>query len=930
MRIKFDGFQIIDLPEDLKVNDLYKLKLSIGKINFSTSWVKYNGQFTICWSDEIYCDIEDKISKSKTILFEMFLKTYLGKVKIMYSGVLGDIGNIFHPPVNDGIEDSDSSPEAEAIRLSIHMTSETMTKDITKGKRRPSVLNTSVEAAVLIFRGQAIYGNISSLDVKEIYPPSPEVVGKSPMVNTATPPNSGGSSFLSNLSSKVKSFPNTIATPGSNGSMKRMSSNDKNGVIRSLIRDGRLKDDHLSDDENDSNGQISPLSNRSRTPPRNGLTRTNLSFGSGDKSTGGYESDRSVRSNNSKVSNSSKISTSSTSSKKNFLKLNAENALTITPKTNLVVGKNGRKLPSKKIPSPSNDKPIPRKVMPAVIVPVYVSPPVVNNTAAHGSQKLAKERKELEEMRLVSKKTVANTINAIAEERKKSKFSPSQQTDGSMSSLSSDQTFIANGYNMISSNSSDSTAIGSYNEDKAYVSQHPSSSPISSNKRYTIFDSNNNQSPNKSVISRVFKALSGSTETSPNKELKLSNNENENHNEYQNEKSLHSISSLGFSASEDASDVMKTRDDHTPIVDELDNNLVTSNDHKHISTTENSLETKLSKKSRSWRLPLILTFFASVIIIVAMYPMILISILDNFNYNSNEIMNDGISKNEIIQNGNKSDWMYLGTKNSVATYLRKVQGSKLVAMRGISVLDMHISHALGPFANDSASIEWVHMLHSMDAYPHPNADNNNNNNVVQDIVHQVYKFPWPIISRDFVFNRKFIFDKPAKKVVIEYYTVSDDRLPIKANVIRGESPFTNWRFQSLDTNCEIPAIDKSIENDNKKKPNKFGCLFNKNHPDCQQKSDSDNNNNNNNDNNNESDEEQAATRSVVENICNKASFSSNYRTMIEIESFVDMKGSIPTWFINHMQRYWPETTVATFNKLAKKGAIQPHPRIADW
>lgn len=56
----------------------------------------------------------------------------------------------------------------------------------------------------------------------------------------------------------------------------------------------------------------------------------------------------------------------------------------------------------------------------------------------------------------------------------------------------------------------------------------------------------------------------------------------------------------------------------------------------------------------------------------------------------------------------------------------------------------------------------------------------------------------------------------------------------------------------------------------------------------------------------------------------------NSRTLVEVETVVDSKGSIPIWFINFMQRQWPSMTLSTFRKLAKEGVIRPHPAVLCW
>jgi hypothetical protein len=56
------------------------------------------------------------------------------------------------------------------------------------------------------------------------------------------------------------------------------------------------------------------------------------------------------------------------------------------------------------------------------------------------------------------------------------------------------------------------------------------------------------------------------------------------------------------------------------------------------------------------------------------------------------------------------DWTYIGTTGGIESYLRKVEGSNLLAFRGVAYLDMHISQAMGPYINISTARQWVSML----------------------------------------------------------------------------------------------------------------------------------------------------------------------------------------------------------------------------
>ena len=56
-------------------------------------------------------------------------------------------------------------------------------------------------------------------------------------------------------------------------------------------------------------------------------------------------------------------------------------------------------------------------------------------------------------------------------------------------------------------------------------------------------------------------------------------------------------------------------------------------------------------------------------------------------------------------------------------------------------------------------------------------------------------------------------------------------------------------------------------------------------------------------------------------------------TAIEIECFVDPRGSIPAWFINFLQQSWPTNTLLAFQTLViqgKKKKYPQYPKISHW
>ena len=53
-------------------------------------------------------------------------------------------------------------------------------------------------------------------------------------------------------------------------------------------------------------------------------------------------------------------------------------------------------------------------------------------------------------------------------------------------------------------------------------------------------------------------------------------------------------------------------------------------------------------------------------------------------------------------------------------------------------------------------------------------------------------------------------------------------------------------------------------------------------------------------------------------------------TYIEVETQVDLKGSLPSFVINQIQKLWPMKTLGALKTVTQKGVTAPLARIADW
>ena len=135
----------------------------------------------------------------------------------------------------------------------------------------------------------------------------------------------------------------------------------------------------------------------------------------------------------------------------------------------------------------------------------------------------------------------------------------------------------------------------------------------------------------------------------------------------------------------------------------------------------------------------------------------------------------------------ESGWKLVGTSNTipiVRTYQKPYPGTKLVAFRGIVMLDTHISQAMGLFCDFTLSYQWVDMLQSIQALLSNSSTSSAPHNTTQldtiitddegnavdymdcrssgatDVVHQVVKLPWPLSNREIVLQRHWNYQPP--------------------------------------------------------------------------------------------------------------------------------------------------------------------------
>eukprot|EP00600_Ochromonadales_sp_CCMP1393_P016090 CAMPEP_0175025060 /NCGR_PEP_ID=MMETSP0005-20121125/16866_1 /TAXON_ID=420556 /ORGANISM="Ochromonas sp., Strain CCMP1393" /LENGTH=295 /DNA_ID=CAMNT_0016283789 /DNA_START=191 /DNA_END=1078 /DNA_ORIENTATION=+ len=289
-----------------------------------------------------------------------------------------------------------------------------------------------------------------------------------------------------------------------------------------------------------------------------------------------------------------------------------------------------------------------------------------------------------------------------------------------------------------------------------------------------------------------------------------------------------------------------------------------------------------------------------------------------------------------INQDHPDNWQYIGTHRGVETYIKKVKGSKLLAFRGVILLDMHISQAMGPYINLTLALDWVSMLKYIKRYPLKDTDTSQRISLFgdedsEDLVHQKFELPWPVSPREILLHRKFTFSTENRSVAVNYHSVEDRRIPPTPGIIRAESPFSLWKFRALSPKTPTKSAENKVLRWFKQQP-----IVIKQNLDDREISDIAAGDTSTHDSTRISYGVERKRRSYADGPSG-GSFaaltqSPDHRpyTVVEIESFADSKGNIPAWFINYMQKSWPAEALNAYKQLAETGKVAPYARVLNW
>ena len=132
------------------------------------------------------------------------------------------------------------------------------------------------------------------------------------------------------------------------------------------------------------------------------------------------------------------------------------------------------------------------------------------------------------------------------------------------------------------------------------------------------------------------------------------------------------------------------------------------------------------------------------------------------------------------------EWQSLGVTNDVAVYRKQEEGTGLYAFKGEATSELPIGQLMGILRDESVAKEWVNMM-MFGTVVETYSENHM-------LLHQGYDLPWPLSDRDYVFDKKVIYDTDKKIATVHLSSVESSKVPVSSDFVRARGERTFWQF----------------------------------------------------------------------------------------------------------------------------------------
>ncbi len=193
-----------------------------------------------------------------------------------------------------------------------------------------------------------------------------------------------------------------------------------------------------------------------------------------------------------------------------------------------------------------------------------------------------------------------------------------------------------------------------------------------------------------------------------------------------------------------------------------------------------------------------------------------------------------------------ADWEHIYEDDGVNVYRQEVEGTNLLAFRGTGFIDAPVNKVLHVFSDVKHEIDWVDRLEENILISEDRAN-------FERIEFHSYGLPWPVWSRDIVFQIKL--SRQADESFLVTMKSVDDALGPPTKGVRAELHGSNFVLRE----------------------------------------------------------------------------TKDGRTWVELDIFIDPKGTVPAFLVNILQRYWPYNTITGLRSQVRKpfvGTFEGPPKLS--
>ena len=134
------------------------------------------------------------------------------------------------------------------------------------------------------------------------------------------------------------------------------------------------------------------------------------------------------------------------------------------------------------------------------------------------------------------------------------------------------------------------------------------------------------------------------------------------------------------------------------------------------------------------------------------------------------------------------EWESLGITDGVHVYRRQEEGTELFAFKGEATTDLPVAQLISVLRNESLGPEWVNMMmfsKVVEQYSDTHL-----------LLHQGYDLSWPVTDRDYVFDKKVVFDADKKSASVHLKSVESSKVPESESFVRARGERTFWEFSA--------------------------------------------------------------------------------------------------------------------------------------